>query len=129
MPPLINKEEMDAMDSGDESDDEPISTEMLEDILDGSHSHPRVNRREARYKIHDSIKQRQLERKGAFKYTQNMGKGLQKVFGTDVEEISQNLPILGEYGSEVYYFIPEPKNFVAATRLSDEKKKPFDKSN
>ena len=49
------------MDSGNESYDEPISTEMLEDICDGSQFHPNVNRREARYKIRDSIEQRQLE--------------------------------------------------------------------
>ena len=48
------------MDSGNESDDEPISTEMLEDIRDRNQFHPNVNRREARYKIRDSIKQRQL---------------------------------------------------------------------
>ena len=36
---------MDAMDSGDESDDEPMSTEMLEDISDGIQSHPNVNKR------------------------------------------------------------------------------------
>ena len=36
MPPLLSKEEMYAIDSENESDDEPISTEMLEDILDGS---------------------------------------------------------------------------------------------
>ena len=36
------------MDSGDESDDEPMSTEMLEDICDGSKSHPSVNMIEAR---------------------------------------------------------------------------------
>ena len=41
------------MDSGDESDDESMSTEMLEDIRVGSKSHPRVNRIEACYKIHD----------------------------------------------------------------------------
>ena len=50
---------MDAMDSGDDSDHDPISTEMLEDICDGSQSHPNVNRREVRYKIRDLIKQRQ----------------------------------------------------------------------
>ena len=48
---------MDVMDSGDESDDEPMSTEMLEDINDGSQSHPNVNRKEARYKIRDCIRQ------------------------------------------------------------------------
>ena len=31
MPPLISEEESNALDSGDESDDEPMSTEMLED--------------------------------------------------------------------------------------------------
>ena len=48
MPPLISEEEMDAMDSGDESDDEPMSTDILEDIRDGSQSHPSINRGYAR---------------------------------------------------------------------------------
>ena len=56
MPPLIRKEEMYAMDSGNESDDEPMSTKVLEDICDGSQSHPSVNRRQACYKIRDCIK-------------------------------------------------------------------------
>ena len=60
IPPLLRKEDMDAMDSGDESDHDLISTEMLEDIHDGSQTHPKVNRIEAHYKICDSIKQRQL---------------------------------------------------------------------
>ena len=30
MPPLLREEEMDAMDSGDKSDDEPLSTKILE---------------------------------------------------------------------------------------------------
>ena len=38
---------MDVMDSGNESDDEPMSTEMLEDILDRSKSHLSVNRIDA----------------------------------------------------------------------------------
>ena len=38
---------MDVMDSGNESKDGPMSTEMLEDIRDGSQSRPIVNRREA----------------------------------------------------------------------------------
>ena len=45
MPPLLNKEEIDAMDSGDDSDHDIISTEMLEDICDGSKSHQNVNKR------------------------------------------------------------------------------------
>ena len=42
---LLSEEEMDAMDSGDESDDEYISTEILDDIREGSEYHPIVNRR------------------------------------------------------------------------------------
>ena len=57
MPPLISEEEMDVMDSGDESEDDAISTEMLEDIPDISQSHLSVNRIEARYKIRGCIKQ------------------------------------------------------------------------
>ena len=50
---------MDAMDSDYESDDDPISTKMLEDIREVIQSHTNVNRREACYKICDHIKQRQ----------------------------------------------------------------------
>ena len=56
---------MDVMDSGDEDEDEPMYTEMLEDTHDGGMSHTIVNRREACYKIRDRIKQRQTEQKGA----------------------------------------------------------------
>ena len=75
------------MDSDDESDDEPMSTDMSEDIRDGSQSHPNVNRREARYKICDCSKQRQSEWKGALKDTRNICKGLNKVFKTVVKDI------------------------------------------
>ena len=51
---------MDTISSGDEYDDEPMSMDMLEDICDSSQSHPSINRREARYKIRDHIKQGQL---------------------------------------------------------------------
>ena len=33
------------MDSGDESDDKPMSAQILEDIRNGSQSRPNVNRR------------------------------------------------------------------------------------
>ena len=52
---------MDAMDSGNESDSELMSAEMLEYIFDNSKSHLSVNRREARYKIRDLIKKIQAE--------------------------------------------------------------------
>ena len=59
MPPLLIEEEMDTINSGDESDHDLISTEMVEDICDGSQSHPNFNQREARYKIRDRFRQRQ----------------------------------------------------------------------
>ena len=43
MPPLISKEVMDAINSGDDYDDETISTKMLEDIFDGIKYHPSIN--------------------------------------------------------------------------------------
>ena len=43
------------MSSVDESDAEIMSTDMLGDIRDNNHSHPIINRREARYKICDRI--------------------------------------------------------------------------
>ena len=55
---MISKQDMDAMNSGDESDHYLISTDMLEDILVGSQTHPNINRRESRYKIRDRIRQR-----------------------------------------------------------------------
>ena len=65
---------------------------MLEDICGGSQSHPNVNQREAHYKIRDPIRQRQSEWKGALKATQNMGKGLHKVFKNVVKDILQEFP-------------------------------------
>ena len=49
------------MDSGNESDGDPISTEMLEDIREGIQSRLHVNRRETPYKIRDHINQIQSE--------------------------------------------------------------------
>ena len=45
MPPLLSEEEMDPMDSGDESDHDIIYTEMLEFIRNRSQSDPNVNKR------------------------------------------------------------------------------------
>ena len=58
---MMSKQDMDAMNSGDESDHDLVSTEMLEDICDGGQTHLNVNRRESRYKISDRIRQIQLE--------------------------------------------------------------------
>ena len=111
--------------SSDESEHDLISTEMLQDIRDGSQTHTNVNKREAHYKIRDIIRQRQLEWKGALKYTQSMVKGLHKVFSTVVKDISQELTALGESGSEVSHFIPEPRNFSEMKKMSENIKKPW----
>ena len=74
-----------AMDSGYESNHDLISTEMLKDISDGSQSHPNINRREARYKICDFIRQIQSEWKVALKATRNMCRVLHTVFKTVVK--------------------------------------------
>ena len=89
MPSLISEEEINAMYLGNESDAEPMSTQMLEDIHDSSQSHQSIYRREALYKIFYRIKQSQEECKGAIFSTRNMVKGLHKVFKTIVNEISQ----------------------------------------
>ena len=86
---------MDAMDSGNKSEHNNISTEISENIRDRSQSHPNVNRREACYKIRDSIRQGQPEWTGALKATQNMGKGLHKVFKTVVKYIFARFATFG----------------------------------
>ena len=73
MTPLISKEENDDMDSGKESEDEPMSKKTPEDICDDSKFHPSLNRREASYKICDHIKKSQSEWNGELLSTQNMG--------------------------------------------------------
>ena len=52
-----------------------------------------------------------------------MGKGLHKVLKSIVNEVLQVLPILGESGSEISYFIPKPIIFSEVTRLSEDIKK------
>ena len=52
---------MDAVSSGDESDAEPMSKEMLKVMCDGSQSHLSVIRIDARYKISDLMKQIQAK--------------------------------------------------------------------
>ena len=58
---MMNEQDMENINSGDESDHDLISTEMLEEIRERSQTHPNVNRIEAHYKIRDRIRQRQSE--------------------------------------------------------------------
>ena len=53
----MSKQDIEDINYGDDSDHDIISTEMLEDINDGSQTHRNVNRREACYKICDLIRQ------------------------------------------------------------------------
>ena len=45
---MTKKQDMENLDSNENSDHDIISTEMLEDIRDGSQTHLTVNKREAR---------------------------------------------------------------------------------
>ena len=57
---MMSEKYMENLDSTDESDHDLISTEMLQYIRDGSQTHQNVNKMEARYKIRDCIRHRQL---------------------------------------------------------------------
>ena len=57
---MMSEQDMENLNSSDESDHDVISKEMLEDIYDGSQTHPNINKMEARYKIRDHIRQSQL---------------------------------------------------------------------
>ena len=105
---MMNEQDMENIDSNEKSDDDHMSTETLHDIRDRSQTHPNVDKIEAHLKIRDRIKQRQSEWKEALRATRNMVKILHKAFSTIVSEISQELTNLGESGSEVSHFIPEP---------------------
>ena len=59
------------------------------DICDGNQTPPNIDKREARLKISDGIKQKKSQWKGALRATHKMGKGLHRVFSTIVLEISQ----------------------------------------
>ena len=50
---IMSEQDMENINSGDESDHDLIYTDMLEDIRDRSQTHPKVNIRGGRYKIHD----------------------------------------------------------------------------
>ena len=80
LPSLISEGKMDEMSSDDESDAEPMSPDMLEDICDRSQSHCSINRIEARYKICYCIKQRIEGCKGELSSTQKMCKGSYTLF-------------------------------------------------
>ena len=88
---MMSEKYMENLDGKERFDDDLISTETLHNIRDGNQTHPSIDKREARLKIRDRIKQKKSEWKGALRATHNMGKGLHKVFSTIVKEILQEL--------------------------------------
>ena len=87
---MMSKQNMENLDSNEQSNHDLISTEMLEDIRDGSKTHPNSNKKEARYKIRDRVKRKESQWKGALKSMQSMEKGLHKVFSTIVNRFNRN---------------------------------------
>ena len=55
---MMNKQDMENLDEKEISDDDHISTETSHGIRDGNQTHPNVDKREARRKIHDRNTQR-----------------------------------------------------------------------
>ena len=55
----------------------------------------------------------------------NHGKSFTQGISTVVKYISQELTLLGESGSEVSHFIPEPRNLSEVTILSENINKPW----
>ena len=57
----INEQDMENLDSNKQSDYDLISTDMLEDIRDGSQTHPNVNKWESSYEIRDRVRQKESQ--------------------------------------------------------------------
>ena len=114
---MMREQDIENLDSNKQSYHNIISIEILEDIRDGSQTHLNVNKRESRYKIRDCIRQNEPQWNGVLKATQSMVKGLHKVFSTIVKYILQELTALGESGSEVSHFNPEPRHFAEVTNF------------
>ena len=105
-------------------DAETMSTDMFKYDYDSNQYHSRVNSRESRYRIRGCIKLSQAEWKRMLLSTRNMDKSLHILFKAVVNDIQQALPFLGENGSKVSYFVPEPRYFAEVTRLSENMNKP-----
>ena len=122
---MMSEQDMENLDEKEKFDDDHKSTETLHDIRDGNQTHSNIDKREACLKIRDHIKQKKSEWEKGLKATHKMGKCLYKVFSTTVKEIFQEMNNIGESGSEVSHFIPEPRNFAEVTKLSEKIRKPW----
>ena len=58
---MMSEQDMENLDEKEKFDDDHISTETLHDIRDGNQTHPKIDKREARLKIRDHIKQKKSQ--------------------------------------------------------------------
>ena len=70
---MMSEKDMENLDETEKFDDDLISTETLHDIRDGNQTHPNIDKREARLKICDRIKQKKSQWKWALRATHKMG--------------------------------------------------------
>ena len=69
---MMSEKDMENLDEKEKFDDDLISTETLHDIRDGNHTHPSIDKREARLEIGDRIKQKKSQWKGELRATHKM---------------------------------------------------------
>ena len=55
---MMSEQDMENIDEKEKFDNAIISTETLHDIRDGNQTHPNIDKREARLKIRDRIRQK-----------------------------------------------------------------------
>ena len=58
---MVSKNDMENIDEKENFNDNLISTETLHDIRHGNQTHPKIDKREARLKIRDHIKQKKSQ--------------------------------------------------------------------
>ena len=116
---------MENLNSGDESDHDLISTEMLQDIYDGGQTHPNVNKREAHYKIRDLIRKKEIGMERRVKSYAKHGKRFTQGIQYVCKRYFTGIGSFGISGSEVSHFIPETRNFAEVKTLLNDIKKPW----
>ena len=126
---MMSEQDMDSINSGDESYHDIISTEMLQHICDRSQTHLNVNIRDARYKISVSIRQRQLEWEGGLKAMRITGKGLRKVFSTIVKDIFARIGTFGIIWFISFPFYTRTYKLFLSEKIIREHKETLAKSN
>ena len=88
---MMSERDMENLDEKEKFYDDLLTKETLHDICAGNQTHLKINKREARLKIRDLVKQNKFQWKGALIAMHKMGNVLHRVFSTIVSEISQEL--------------------------------------